>query len=296
VTHPAHPTTPNARSATARGLLHRLLLACVLTSVLGGCAILRSPMSEAAAGMPKPAVPAVDPWERFNRAIFDFNDGLDRKVLIPVATAYKRYVPTVVTQTIDNMLANVSDAWSAVNLLLQGKPRLALDTGMRVGVNSVFGLAGALDVATEMGLERQAEDFGQTLGVWGFGNGPYVVLPLLGPSTLRDGLALPLDRSVSLSTVAAEGANRYSLTALELVHTRAGLLNASTVLGQVALDRYSFVRDSYLARRRSLVYDGNPPPEPDEPDEAAAAPAKGPAQAPSERPAPPGPNTQKASR
>jgi phospholipid-binding lipoprotein MlaA len=121
-----------------------------------------------------------------------------------------------------------------------------------------------------MGLERQPEDFGQTLGVWGFGSGPYVVLPLLGPSSLRDGLALPLDRSVSLSTLAAEGANRYSLTTLELVHARAGLLNASTVLGQVALDRYSFVRDSYLARRRNLVYDGNPPPEPEDAEDAAA--------------------------
>ena len=235
-----------------------------------GCAMLRSPLSEAAADMPKPAASAVDPWERFNRAIFDFNDVLDRSVLIPVAKAYKRYVPVAITQTVDNVLANVGDAWSALNLLLQGKPRLALDTGMRVGVNSVFGLAGALDVASEMGLERQPEDFGQTLGVWGFGSGPYVVLPLLGPSSLRDGLALPLDRSVSLSTLAAEGANRYSLTTLELVHARAGLLNASTVLGQVALDRYSFVRDSYLARRRNLVYDGNPPPEPEDAEDAAA--------------------------
>jgi phospholipid-binding lipoprotein MlaA len=235
-----------------------------------GCAMLRSPLSEAAADMPKPAASAVDPWERFNRAIFDFNDVLDRSILIPVAKAYKRYVPVAITQTVDNVLANVGDAWSALNLLLQGKPRLALDTGMRVGVNSVFGLVGALDVASEMGLERQPEDFGQTLGVWGFGSGPYVVLPLLGPSSLRDGLALPLDRSVSLSTLAAEGANRYSLTTLELVHARAGLLNASTVLGQVALDRYSFVRDSYLARRRNLVYDGNPPPEPEDAEDAAA--------------------------
>jgi phospholipid-binding lipoprotein MlaA len=246
-------------------------IGALVLSLSSGCAVLRSPLSEAAADMPKPAATAADPWERFNRAVFDFNDVLDRSVLIPVAKAYKRHVPQVVTQTVDNVLANVGDAWSALNLLLQGKPRLALDTGLRVGVNSVFGLAGALDVASELGLERQPEDFGQTLGVWGFGSGPYVVLPLLGPSSLRDGLALPLDRSVSFSTLAAEGANRYSLTTLELVHARAGLLNASTVLGQVALDRYSFVRDSYLARRRNLVFDGNPPPEPEDADDAAAA-------------------------
>lgn len=242
------------------------LLMASMMGGLGGCAMLRSPMAEAAADMPRPTARPIDPWERFNRAIFEFNDTVDRTVLIPVAKAYKRWVPQVITQTVDNVLSNVGDAWSAVNLLLQGKPALALDTGLRVGVNTVFGLAGALDVASEMGLERHPEDFGQTLGVWGFSSGPYLVLPLLGPSSVRDGLALPLDRSVSLSTIAAEGANRYSLTAVELVHTRAGLLNASSILGQVALDRYSFVRDSYLARRKNLVFDGNPPPEDDEAD------------------------------
>jgi phospholipid-binding lipoprotein MlaA len=243
------------------------LVACVVLA--SGCAALRSPMSEAAAAadMPQPAANPVDPWERFNRAIFDFNDTVDRRLLIPIAKAYKRYVPAVVSQTVDNLVGNVGDLWSAVNLVLQGKPKLALDTGMRVGINSVFGLGGALDVATELGLERQSEDFGQTLGVWGMPAGPYLVLPLLGPSSVREGLALPLDRTVSLSSLLGDDASRVAVTTLELVNTRAALLNASSVLNQVALDRYSFVRDSYLARRRSLVFDGNPPPDPEDADD-----------------------------
>jgi phospholipid-binding lipoprotein MlaA len=230
-------------------------------------------MSDAAAQLP-PAKPVqVDPWERFNRAVFGFNDAVDRTVLIPLARAYKKVVPEVVSQSFENVLNNVADVWSAVNHLLQGKPQQALDTGLRVGVNSVLGLAGILDVASEAGLERHSEDFGQTLGRWGFGPGPYLVLPFLGPSNVRDASAWPLDRVTSFSSLAGEGANAYTLTALELIHTRAGLLNASSVLGQVALDRYTFVRDSYLARRRSAVYDGNPPPEPDDdgPEQSTAA-------------------------
>lgn len=253
-------------SAARRSALAVVLGASLL---MGGCAALRSPMSEAAAAadVPKPAASPVDPWERFNRAVFDFNDGVDRRVLIPLAKAYKQVVPSFVSQGFANMLSNVTDVWSAVNHLLQGKPRDALDMGLRFGVNTVFGLAGVLDVATEMGLERRSEDFGQTLGVWGFGPGPYVVIPFLGPSTVRDGLALPLDRTTSLSNIAGmagHAENRYSVTFLELVHTRANLLNASSVLNQVALDRYSFVRDSYLARRRNAIYDGSPPREDDD--------------------------------
>ncbi|MBL8327529.1 MAG: VacJ family lipoprotein [Rubrivivax sp.] len=250
-----------------------VLAAAALLPALSGCGTLGSPMSDAAAHVPAARAVPGDPWERFNRAIFEFNDSVDRALLIPIARAYKTVVPDVLSQAFDNAFNNVSDAWSAINHALQGKPKQALDTSLRVGVNTTFGLAGLLDVATELGLERQSEDFGQTLGRWGFGPGPYLVLPLLGPSSVRDGLALPLDRVTSFSNVVGEGANRYSIAALELIHTRAGLLNASSILGQVALDRYTFVRDSYLARRRSAVYDGNPPPDPDdeEEDQAAAA-------------------------
>ena len=269
-------------SARLGGPGRRFLLALLaaLSLAFSGCAALRSPMSEAAAEMPQPAAKPVDPWERFNRAVFSFNDSLDRRLLIPLATTYKLVVPAAVSQTFENVVSNVFDAWSAVNLLLQGKPKLALDAGMRFGVNSVFGLGGALDVAGEMGLERHPEDFGQTLGVWGIPSGPYLVLPLLGPSTVRDGLALPLDRATSLSSLASGTASQFSLGLIELVHTRATLLNASSVLNQVALDRYSFVRDSFLARRKNLVFDGNPPPEPedleDEPKPKAGLPPKAP--------------------
>jgi phospholipid-binding lipoprotein MlaA len=213
----------------------------------------------------KAPINPADPWERFNRAVFDFNDNIDQKFFIPLAKAYKKFVPSLVIQGFDNVLFNVSDVWSAANHALQGKPREALETGLRFGVNTFFGLGGLLDVASEMGLERRSEDFGQTLGVWGFGPGPYLVLPLLGASNVRDGLALPLDRATMLSNVATDSYGQAAVLSMaETVHARASLLGASSLLGQVALDRYSFVRDSALARRRNLIYDGNPPPEPED--------------------------------
>lgn len=251
-----HVPAAASRAAVALGLAGAVLL--------DGCAALPSPMSEAAERVPPAGQTPGDPLEGFNRAVFAFNDRLDRHVLVPAAQFYRQVMPDVLSQAFDNMVANVNDLWSAANHLLQGKVQQSIETGMRVGVNTTFGLLGALDVAVEMGLERQHEDFGQTLGRWGVPSGPYLVLPLFGPSTVRDGLALPVDRVTSLSSLAGEGANRWTMAAMELIHTRAGLLNASSVLGQVALDRYTFVRDSYLARRRSAIYDGNPPPEPDD--------------------------------
>lgn len=238
------------------------LAAVVLAAALaGGCAS----VPPAAAPAAKPAaVSKADPWEVINRKIFAFNDAVDEAVLIPVAKAYRDVVPEPLRQAFDNMLGNVTDGWAAVNHLLQGKPKDALDTGMRVGINSVFGFLGVLDVAGEMGFERQNEDFGQTLGRWGVGPGPYLVVPFLGPRSLRDAVAYPVDRVTSFASLAGEGANVYAMTALELIHTRAGLLASGRLLNQIALDRYSFVRDSYLAKRRNDVYDGNPPEVPDD--------------------------------
>lgn len=242
----------------------RPLLAAIALVVLlqAGCA---SAPPAAAPGPAKAAAPSkADPWEAMNRKVFAFNDAVDEAVLIPVAKAYRAVVPEPIRQGFDNVLGNVNDGWAAVNHLLQGKPRAALDTGMRVGVNSVFGLLGVLDVASEMGFERQNEDFGQTLGRWGIGPGPYLVVPFVGPRSLRDGLAYPVDRVTSFASLAGEGANVYTMTAMELIHTRAGLLSSGTLLNQIALDRYTFVRDSYLAKRRNDVYDGNPPEVPDD--------------------------------
>jgi len=225
------------------------------------------------ATVPPPAVPGAkavaalsraDPWEAMNRKVFAFNDAIDQAVLIPVAKAYRDVVPEPLREAFDNVLGNVTDGWAAVNHLLQGKPKAALDTTIRVGVNSMFGMLGVLDVASEMGFERQNEDFGQTLGRWGIPPGPYLVVPLVGPRSVRDAVAYPVDRVTSFASLAGEGANVYTMTALELIHTRAGLLASGRLLNQIALDRYSFVRDSYLAKRRNDVYDGNPPEVPDE--------------------------------
>jgi len=139
---------------------------------------------------------------------------------------------------------------------------------MRVATNTVFGLAGLFDPATDMGLERQQEDFGQTLGRWGLPPGPYLVLPLLGPSDVRDALATPLNIMAGPSAVAQTTAQSTGISVMQVVNTRAGLLDASRMLDDIALDKYSFLRDAYLARRRNQVYDGNPPDEP-EPAEAA---------------------------
>jgi phospholipid-binding lipoprotein MlaA len=205
-----------------------------------------------------------DPFESWNRKVFGFNDAIDNAVLKPVATAYRDYVPEVVRAGVGNFLGNFSDAWSTVNHLLQGKLQTGMEMFTRVMVNTVFGLGGLLDISTEAGLERRDEDFGQTLGRWGVPAGPYLVWPLLGPSSVRETAALPLDRGIGPGLVINDGGVVAGLALLGVVDTRAGLLRASRLLDDVALDRYVFVRDAYLSRRRSQVYDGNPPDE-DEP-------------------------------
>lgn len=224
-----------------------LLLA--LAALAGGCATVP--------GATPP--PPEDPWENFNRKVYSFNDSVDEAVLKPVAQAYKAALPQLVRTGVSNVLGNLGDIWSAANHLLQGKVHTGLDMGMRVVTNTVFGLGGLLDPATEMGLVRRSEDFGQTLGRWGVGPGPYLVLPFLGPSTLRDGASLLIDRQASPSRFAATDSAGYAVTALELVNLRAGLLDATQLLDAVALDRYSFVRQAYLSRRLDAVYDGAPP-------------------------------------
>jgi phospholipid-binding lipoprotein MlaA len=252
---------------------------------LGGCASVPADAQQQATAAGAPAAVAVhptDPWESWNRKVYAFNDVLDTNVVKPVAEAYKAVVPQLVRTGIGNVFGNVTDLWSAANHLLQGKLQDGVEMGMRVIVNTSFGLGGLLDPATEMRLTRRSEDFGQTLGVWGVGPGPYIVLPLLGPSTLRDTAALPLDRVVSASMLPASEAGRYSLTALELINTRTNLLATTGLMDQVALDRYSFLREAYLSRRLDQVFDGAPPLEnyddefADDPPAAPAAPGKKP--------------------
>ena len=263
--------------------MRRLAVGCLLAALaLAGAARAADEEVAPAAGEPGESVAANpeasrrirtpgDPWESFNRAVFSFNEAVDAAVLEPVARAWKEAVPALVRQGVRNVFGNVEDAWSAVNHLLQGKAQDGVEMTVRFVTNTTFGLGGLLDVAGEMGLERRSEDFGQTLGRWGVPAGPYVVLPLLGPRSVRDGAAWTLDRQVSLANLAGDGSRSWTLSTVELMQTRSEMLAAQALLGQVALDRYTFVRDAYLARRRSLVYDGNPPPEPE--DDAPAAPA-----------------------
>ena len=215
-----------------------------------------------------------DPIEAWNRAIFSFNDGVDAAVLKPVATGYKAAVPELVRNGVSNVFNNLGDGWSAINQLLQGKPVNAAQMTMRVATNSLFGIAGLFDVASDLGIERQPEDFGQTLGRWGLPAGPYIVLPLLGPSSLRDTAALPVDMQWRPAALSNDSATRVGISMLQLIDVRTGLLGASRILDEIALDKYVFVRDAYLSRRRSQVYDGEPPELPETQDDAPAVPGK----------------------
>lgn len=211
-----------------------------------------------------------DPLEGFNRAMYSFNDGVDRYVLKPVARGYDAVTPAPVQKGVSNFFSNLDDVVVIVNDLLQFKfKRAARDTG-RFLVNSTLGLFGLIDWASDMGLEKNNEDFGQTLGYWGVPEGPYVVLPFLGPSTLRDTGGLYVDTAY-LDPVynelhedwpppSRENTDAvWGMTILKTIDTRAKLLKAEKIMDQAALDPYIFLREAYLQRRKNLVYDGNPP-------------------------------------
>jgi len=214
-----------------------------------------------------------DPWEPMNRSVASFNDKIDDNVLKPVATGYRNVVPDLIQTGVRNVFNNFADMWSTVNNLLQLKPTNTVESLGRVIVNTVFGIYGIFDVATYIKLERHPEDFGQTLGHWGVPNGPYLVLPLLGPSTLRDGASLPVDFAVSPTKLIGDIPTRNKVFALRLVSKRAELLKSGNMLEQASIDKYSFTRDAYLQYRRSQIYDGNPPDEEDSNDEPSANPA-----------------------
>jgi phospholipid-binding lipoprotein MlaA len=196
-----------------------------------------------------------DPLEPLNRSVYKFNDALDTAVLKPVATAYQTVTPSPVRTGVSNFFGNLADLWSSVNAGLQLRPREATENLMRFSVNTVFGLGGVLDIATEMGIPRTRLDFGHTLGRWGAPAGPYLVLPVLGPSSVRDGSGLLIDMNVDLVSSMNDVPARNSLTALRVVDTRAGLLRATKLLEESALEPYSFTRDLYLNRRQGQIDD-----------------------------------------
>ena len=228
--------------------------------------VLESPAPDDAE--PLTAGQLADPWEPFNRAMFRFNEDLDQGLVLPWTDAYVTLVPELMRIGVGNFFANAQDAWSAINNLLQGKFDRSVMMTMRFATNTVFGAGGLIDIGTAVGMERFPEDFGQTLGVWGFAPGPYLVLPLFGPSTVRDAAGLPLDLAASPYYSINTDTIRPFLTVLGVVNTRSRLLSATQALDAIALDRYSFVRDAFLSRRLRLVYDGDPP------EEAPAEPQK----------------------
>lgn len=197
-----------------------------------------------------------DPFERYNRAMFSFNKTVDDKVLKPVATGYTDVIPDLIRTAIGNFFGNIGDVWTAVNNYLQGKPREGTSDVARVVLNSTFGIVGLIDVATPAGLVQHEEDFGQTLGVWGVKSGPYLILPILGSSTVRDGLARPVDLYADPITQIDSVGVENSLRAMRLVDDRATLLYSTRMMEDAALDPYLFVRDAYLQRRESRVRDG----------------------------------------
>ena len=237
----------------------------------GRCLLLAGSLAalSACASLPGEGLSRSDPWETVNRRVFEFNEVVDRAAVKPTAQVYQAVVPRLIRSGVDNFFGNIADFWSSANLALQVKPRPALEMGMRVLVNTFMGLGGMLDVADEMGLERSSvEDFGQTLGYWGIRSGPYLVLPLLGPSTLRDATSLALDfKDSGASMVWRDARDRNIATGVQLLNARVKLLNAGRVLDEIALDKYLLLRDAYLARRKSQIYDGDPP----EDDAAPAA-------------------------
>lgn len=243
-------------SSRSLRLLRTVALA-LAAAWLGGCASLVGTARHPA-----------DPLEPLNRKVMAFNDDLDQALLRPVAVAYRDHMPRPVRTGVSNVLGNIADVWSFLNSALQLKLRQATELGGRVAVNTVLGVGGLVDVASELGLEHYSEDFGQTLGRWGVPAGPYLVLPVLGPSSVRDAAAsVTLDRYMDPLTHINHERVRLFMYGARAVDTRTNLLQVTNVLDDIALDRYTFTRDAYLQRRLAGVGRGRPSQLPTDPDE-----------------------------
>lgn len=213
-----------------------------------------------------------DPLEPWNRSVFKFNDGLDRAIVKPAATAYQNVTPALVRTGVSNFFGNISDVWSVVNNALQFKGEAAANSFFRVTTNTLWGVGGIFDVASDLNIPRQSENFGRTLTHWGVASGPYLVLPVLGPSTVRDSVGTLVDMQGDLVSQGVDRVPvRNSLVTLRLVDTRANFLAAGDLLEQASLDKYSFTRDIYLQRHRRA--NGNDVGQPEErfdlPEDAA---------------------------
>ena len=240
----------------SRWLCFKRLVAFSLVVSMVGCASIP-------AGVPPSPD---DPWEPFNRSVFEFNEGLDKYVLKPVVSGYRFVLPEFIREGIYNFFSNYNDIYTALNNLLQGKPDYAFNDLMRVVVNTTMGLGGLIDLATPGGLEKHKEDFGQTFGVWGIPSGPYVVLPFFGPSSVRDtfGTVADLETDYLFKYIPNVGL-RNSLTGLRVVNARNTYYEAGDLLDGAAIDKYSFLRDAYIQRRKYQINEGRDDEEPQMP-------------------------------
>jgi len=250
--HERHEQTPARWLRRAIGVA-----ALVVLAFLAGCATVP----------PNAGQDPRDPLESVNRQVFAFNEGLDKVVLKPLAQLYDAVLPVPVQECFSNAFSNLREPSNALNNLLQGKGSEAVSDVCRFAVNTTVGLLGCFDVATRMGLEKHREDFGQTLGVWGVGNGPFLVLPVLGPSTIRDTAGIGVETVLDVNFWVSNVSVRNTIFGVRTVSFRHELLKADDLISEAALDKYTFVRDGYLQRRRNLVFDGNPPREKDPEDE-----------------------------
>ena len=249
---------------------HAALVVAVVLPLLAGCAGFNT--------NPR------DPLEPMNRKVMEFNEGVDALVLKPTATAYQRGVPPLVRTGVSNFFGNLGDAWNFVNSALQFKFQNAAENFMRLNVNTFFGLGGILDIASELNIERHREDFGQTLGRWGVPAGPYIVLPLLGPSTLRDAIVLPVERIGDPVHLVDPAETRNALYVLRAVDVRSNLLRVGSLIEGAALDKYSFTRDAHLQRRRASILQGRELESDGSEPEADGTPAAEPAASPGAAP------------
>lgn len=262
-TRPQTAVAQDCNKKWPRALRSGALAASIsLAALLSGCATAAAQPAPGAAGsgaasadMADPgaagssvANPA-DPFESFNRSIYAFNEGVDKAVFRPVATVYKNVTPRLVREGVTNFFDNLGDVWAFVNNLLQGQGEGAYNSAVRVTVNTVFGLGGLFDVASEAGIERHKQDFGQTLGRWGIPTGPYLVLPFWGASTVRDAIGLPVDAYGYPVGQIEDVPVRNSLYGLRFLNLRANYLQAGDIFDSVALDKYSLTRDVYLRSR-----------------------------------------------
>lgn len=216
-------------------------------------------VATAAAGCATAGADPRDPWEGMNRGLYRFNQGFDDWIARPVATTYRDVIHGEIRGRVRNFFSNLADPLIGVNNLLQGKLEDGFTDWLRFAFNTTIGLLGIHDVASDMGYEKHNEDFGQTFGRWGAGPGPYLVLPILGPSSVRDGTGTALDLVTDPVGLFEPNAVRNSAIVLRVTQVRADLLDASRLLEEAALDQYVFLRDAYFQRRRSLIYDGRPP-------------------------------------